>query len=178
MFIDMDTTTGNAKVNLPTCHGAALPVGNMWIIRKISSDANSAFVAVTATTVDNLNGVYNPGNTALTKQGQAILVTCNPSAEADTANGGYFSYQAISTANNFIAGADISITPSATGVIQTVALSIPQSTVSGLPACSSGNKGLRYDVTDGSSPTFLGTLTGGGTTYTPAVCNGTNWVAY
>jgi len=178
MFVDVDTTTGNAKVSLPTCHGAISPAGNIWFIRKVSTDSNSALVAVNSPTVDNLNGVYNPPNTALTKQNQAVLVTCNPSAEADSANGGYFSYQAISTANNVIAGADISVTPSANNTIQTIALSIPQSTVSGLPACSSGNKGLRYDVTDGSSPTFLGALTGGGTTYTPAVCNGTNWVSY
>ena len=151
--------------------------GKYLVYRQSLTDSNSALVAVNSPTVDNLNGVYNPPNTALTKQIKRF-VTCNPSAEADSANGGYFSYQAISTANNVIAGADISVTPSANNTIQTIALSIPQSTVSGLPACSSGNKGLRYDVTDGSSPTFLGTLTGGGTTYTPAVCNGTNWVSY
>lgn len=51
-------------------------------------------------------------------------------------------------------------------------------TVSGLPTCNSGSKGTMAAVTDASSPTFLGTVTGGSSTYTPVSCNGTNWVAY
>jgi hypothetical protein len=33
-------------------------------------------------------------------------------------------------------------------------------------------------VSDASSPTFLGTLTGGSSTFTPVICNGTAWVAF
>lgn len=50
-------------------------------------------------------------------------------------------------------------------------------TVSGLPAASAALKGARAFVTDASSPTFLGTLTGGSTTVCPVFCNGTTWVA-
>jgi hypothetical protein len=53
-----------------------------------------------------------------------------------------------------------------------------QYTVSTLPTCNSSAKGLSAAVTDASSPTFLGTLTGGGSTFAPAVCNGSNWIAY
>jgi hypothetical protein len=53
-----------------------------------------------------------------------------------------------------------------------------QYTVSTLPTCNSGSKGLAAAVTDAASPTFLGSLSGGGSTYAPAVCNGSAWVAY
>ncbi len=49
-------------------------------------------------------------------------------------------------------------------------------TVSGLPACSSQLNGARSFVTDATAPTFLGTLTGGGTVTAPVFCNGTSWV--
>lgn len=49
--------------------------------------------------------------------------------------------------------------------------------VSALPTCNSGAKGQMELVTDASSPTYGGTLTGGSTTLTLALCNGTNWVA-
>lgn len=51
-------------------------------------------------------------------------------------------------------------------------------TVSGLASCSATTKGMATAVTDASSPTYLGTVTGGSTTYAPVICNGTNWVTY
>lgn len=57
-------------------------------------------------------------------------------------------------------------------------LKLVPKTVSGLPTCNSGNKGLRYDVTDASAPTWNGTLAGGGAVTVGALCNGTNWVAF
>lgn len=51
-------------------------------------------------------------------------------------------------------------------------------TVSALPTCSSTTKGFSTAVTDASSPTYLGTVTGGSSTYAPVICNGTNWVTY
>jgi hypothetical protein len=51
-------------------------------------------------------------------------------------------------------------------------------TVSTLPTCNSGAKGATANVTDATSPTYLGTLTGGGAVFTPVVCNGTAWVSY
>lgn len=49
--------------------------------------------------------------------------------------------------------------------------------VASLPTCSSGTKGLVYVVTDASSPTWGGVLTGSSTTTTIALCNGSSWVA-
>jgi hypothetical protein len=48
-------------------------------------------------------------------------------------------------------------------------------TVAGLPAA--GTAGRRAYVTDALAPTFLGTLTGGGSVVTPVFDNGTAWVA-
>lgn len=47
-------------------------------------------------------------------------------------------------------------------------------TVATLP---SGVQGMRAVVTDATSPTFLGALTGGGSTVCPALYNGSSWVA-
>ena len=47
--------------------------------------------------------------------------------------------------------------------------------VAGLPPA--GIIGRRTYVTDATAPTFLGTLTGGGTVITPVFDNGTAWVA-
>lgn len=51
-------------------------------------------------------------------------------------------------------------------------------TVATLPTCNAGAQGTMTAVTDGSSPAYLTTVTGGGAVYTPVVCNGANWVAH
>jgi hypothetical protein len=50
-------------------------------------------------------------------------------------------------------------------------------TVAGLPAAGASIKGARAYVTDATAPTFLATLTGGGTVICPVFCDGTNWVS-
>jgi hypothetical protein len=50
-------------------------------------------------------------------------------------------------------------------------------TVGTLPACSGFTYGFAA-VSDASSPTYNGTLTGGGTQLIPVFCNGTNWSAH
>jgi hypothetical protein len=50
-------------------------------------------------------------------------------------------------------------------------------TVATLPACSGANEGQLYWVTDASSPTWGGALTGGSTTGVLGACNGSAWVA-
>lgn len=47
-----------------------------------------------------------------------------------------------------------------------------------VPTCNSGAKGLRAEVSDATSPTFLGAYTSGGAVLSPVVCNGTGWVTY
>lgn len=49
-------------------------------------------------------------------------------------------------------------------------------TVATLPIANLATRGLRVNVTDAVSPTFLGTLVGGGTVFVSALCNGTTWV--
>ena len=57
------------------------------------------------------------------------------------------------------------------------AIALPVSKVSELPTCDVSHIGYVRYVTDASSPTFNATVTGGSTTKTGVVCNGTNWVA-
>lgn len=51
-------------------------------------------------------------------------------------------------------------------------------TVSTLPTCNTAAKGRQAFVTDATSPTYNGTLTGGGAVAVPAFCNGTAWTAH
>lgn len=49
--------------------------------------------------------------------------------------------------------------------------------VASLPAASATNKGTELFVSDATSPTYLGTLSGSGAVFCKARSNGTNWVA-
>lgn len=51
-------------------------------------------------------------------------------------------------------------------------------TVSALPTCNSSLVGAMAAVTDATSPTYNGTLTGGGSVSVPVYCNGTAWTAH
>jgi len=48
-----------------------------------------------------------------------------------------------------------------------------------LPTCTSSLTIVPgFYVSDATTPTYLGTYSGGGSTYAPVMCNGTNWVTY
>lgn len=57
-------------------------------------------------------------------------------------------------------------------------LMLPASTVAALPTCGSTVKGAQRIVTDASSPTYNGALTGSSTTVTTVFCNGTAWLSH
>lgn len=50
--------------------------------------------------------------------------------------------------------------------------------VSALPHCGPGREGALYLVRDARSPAYLGRVKGGGSTITPVLCNGRDWVSY
>lgn len=54
----------------------------------------------------------------------------------------------------------------------------PAYTVATLPTCNTAAKGIKAFVTDATSPTYNGALTGGGTVAVPAVCNGSAWASH
>jgi hypothetical protein len=51
-------------------------------------------------------------------------------------------------------------------------------TVATLPSCAVGSAGMIAYVTDANAPTYNATLTGGSTTKTLALCNGSAWTAH
>ena len=57
-------------------------------------------------------------------------------------------------------------------------IQLPQVTVANLPTCNNAYTGMQMGVTDATTPTYGGTLTGGSTTKAIAYCNGTAWVAH
>jgi hypothetical protein len=50
--------------------------------------------------------------------------------------------------------------------------------VSSLPTCNSGTQDQWSVVTDATSPTYNGALTGGGAVRVPVYCNGTAWSSH
>lgn len=57
-------------------------------------------------------------------------------------------------------------------------LELPISTVAGLPACAAAQKGAQRMVSDATTPTYNGVLTGGSTVVTTVFCNGTAWLSH
>lgn len=57
-------------------------------------------------------------------------------------------------------------------------IQLPVSTVSSLPSCGSSQKGMMYAVSDATSPTYNGSLTGGGSVSVAVYCNGSSWTAH
>lgn len=51
-------------------------------------------------------------------------------------------------------------------------------TVATLPVCNAGLQGGFAHVTDATSPTYNGALTGGGAVFVPVFCNGTAWTSH
>jgi hypothetical protein len=65
-----------------------------------------------------------------------------------------------------------------TGVNKFSQLQVSIYTVATLPTCNSSLEGQMEGVSDASSPAYLATVSGGGSTHLPVYCNGTSWVAY
>lgn len=51
-------------------------------------------------------------------------------------------------------------------------------TVSTLPACGGANQGALLMVTDATTPTYNGALTGSGAVKVPVFCNGVSWTSH
>jgi hypothetical protein len=107
------------------------------------------------------NGAYGGGNNGLqTASGSGFFFDGGGNAFTFMTGSGGTPFQA---GTSFFGGA--------------VPVAVLVTTVASLPTCNTGAKGYRAYVTDASSPTSLGTLTGCGSTGTSVGCNGTAWVA-
>jgi hypothetical protein len=98
-------------------------------------------------------------------QGEVNYICGNGNAPG----GHYFAYADI---NGNLLPASVKLLP--TGIVTTGTMETGGYTVAQLPA---GTLGMRAYVTDATSPTFLGTLTGGGIVKCPVFYNGSAWVA-
>ena len=138
---------------------ATLGGGNTWTSTNTFASANNSFGTSTASTTDTLSsGATTSGNTKTVNIGTGGL-------SGSTTNITIGSSVSGATSTTTLNGSTV-----ATGTIQLAAY-----TVATLP--TAGTAGRRAYVTDALAPTFLGTLTGGGTAKTPVFDNGTAWVA-
>jgi hypothetical protein len=124
--------------------------------------ANFLRADATWVTVPNLTGSNTWTNSNSFPQGDFFL---------SDSGGGLVGF----TTTNSGAG-DYTITFNA--ITSTVMAYIYTGTVSGLPAASTANRDMWAVVTDATSPTYNGTLTGGGTVRVPVYSNGTAWTSH
>ena len=110
------------------------------------------------------NGMLVPADPTLPNNKLGSICLMGSGSTFDITPGQFLVYESGSPAGN-------------DGIIQANKIPAPV-LVANLYACSSSTANRIASVSDAMSPTFLGTLTGGGGTYTPVVCNGTSWVAF
>lgn len=81
-----------------------------------------------------------------------------------------------------LAATTVTLNANGAGVLQTTTdktvKMLASFTVATLPTCNSGAAGSIAYVTDATSPTYLGALTGGGSSKILALCNGSAWAAH
>lgn len=70
----------------------------------------------------------------------------------------------------------IEVNSGTAGAYTGTALVLGPQTVAQLPTCGTTTKGARATVTDATSTTFMGSLTGSGSSVVPVFCNGTAWL--
>lgn len=153
------TTFGN------TGYGASFN-GSGSIISSETSFSNTldgVDLFASGNSISNLSSMSNAGT--------GLSVTANGNSVAG------YSLSGNTTANQFVSTGNTSIF--SLGVVAGVfSLGLPGFTVSTLPACGAAIKGQPAYVTDATSPTYNGTLTGGGSVVVLALCNGTAWSAH
>lgn len=151
--------------------------------------AGSAAAPTVAFATDNVTGLYSRAANVLNfaaggnlrfEMAAAIL------RGSSTSVIGFGSSTASSTADTTISRVAAGVLGCGTGAAASVAgqcygatLRTGQTTVTGLPTCSTVGEGARAYVTDAATTLVLGlglTVTGGGANKTPVYCDGTNWI--
>jgi hypothetical protein len=126
-------------------------------------------------------GVTSNTNGAGADQGQIIV---SPTSGANRLQLGYVFQAGIKEYGRIQASNSDGATPlmvqQAGGVVffGPAGIALHPLTVSGLPTCNAANAGVVTYVTDATSPNYNGTLIGGGSVKTLALCNGSAWTAH
>lgn len=145
--------------------------------------ATTAFVqAVNADNVkltgnQSITGLKTFSNT-VTAVGISSTGSGNPALTVGSVNGDGI-YSNLTTSNGFtykgLNNGETTFSVDKFGKIIARVIQLKNYTVATLPA---GTRGDTAYVTDATAPTYLGTLTGGGTVVTPVFYNGSAWVAH
>ena len=188
-------------------NGAALTVGGTWAAATVAGGLFASISTAGATNVNLLvpgytadlsssNGLVVISPTATTTQaslggfvqpnlatGNSAIITYGASNSVANA-AAKLTYTSNATANQATNCLGMIGNPSilcARGDNTTIAagpIQLPLINVGSLPSCGASQEGEVMGVTNASSPTWNGTLTGGGTTHVLAYCNGTIWTAH
>lgn len=150
--------SGNVQIGRLSCVTSATSSGQLSIQNAIYGSANNG----SGTTVSTGNiGIYQPSPLAmLDVKGHDTSASTYALRINDSNNRTLFSVN------------DAGVAVSSNG------LQLPVTTVAALPTCNTAAKGLLYAVSDATSPTYNGTLTGGGAVSVPVYCNGSSWASH
>ena len=181
-------TTGTITTALNNCTGMFF--ANNWLSNQVFNLGKNSVNMAATNTLSGTAAIQSPATPSIEMNGalvklygdtsnQAAMYTYSNSGtltwaigQSASASPGFFIY------NNSLSDNAITI-PLATDIVQVSrGVSIPRYPVSGLPPCNSSYQGVVVGVTDAVSPTYNGTLTGGGGTTTLAYCNGATWNAH
>lgn len=164
---------------------------NSYIFGTLNGTGNTFNLFVNGNTAQFSGGTFTG---AVTMNANTAAVTLN-----DTSATGFpgivfknngtqnWAVHAISSTNSFaidrsVSGSFVDSPILISGTTGTVTLAngliLSSKTVSTLPTCNSGLKNAMYSVSDATSPTYNGSLTGGGSVSIPVYCNGSAWTAH
>ena len=162
--------SGGVAVNYPTAVGSA--TGNPVVIGAAGSDSTVALSLVSKSTAPVYLGTANGTQVRVTDSGgtAANFVVLEGSTTGNPVH--------VSIAGSD-ATASLAINARGTGVVEFLSpIQLPVYATASLPSCISAIAGAMAAVSDATSPTYNGTLTGGGSVKVPVYCNGTNWTTH
>jgi Pectate lyase superfamily protein len=177
-----DTTFGNLTTAAPI-FGNAAAIAKLQVLNIVLTGTVSSTLS---------NTLISPGtNSALalfsSGSGRSLQITDTGASGANVkliGNGGTTPSKAIRASSGQLqflndAYSAVITSISDTGRLQVFdGLALTITTVAALPTCGSNQKGLMYAVSDATSPTYNGALTGGGAVSVPVYCNGTSWSSH
>jgi hypothetical protein len=164
-----NTSIGYGASYSNTDGGANTSVGTSSLFGNASGVSN--------TSIGFAAGNYYNVNSILTNPSHSTFIGASTKALADNGtNETVIGNEALGNGSNTVTlGNDFVIKTYLKGkIITNGTIRLKSYTVATLPT---GTEGDTAYVTDATAPTYLGTLTGGGTIKTPVFYNGTNWVS-
>lgn len=147
-------------------------IDNAWTFRDATNNAERVRIARDSGGL-TLTGQYG----SITMVDPVTGAAAGGSHRLTSGGNGNVYYQVSSSTNFRSAAIAYHVAPDGSFNLDNL-LKLKSYTVASLPACVAASRDSLLVVTDATSPTYRGALTGGGTVRTPVYCDGTSWTAH